>query len=175
MLLMGDEVRRTQSGNNNAYCQDNRLSWFDWDLLSQHGDVHRFVKMLIQVRCHLQAEDAPEMTLTQILAHAHIQWHGVKLHEPDWSYQSHSLAVTSLSQRNNIAMHFIVNAYWEALEFELPALESPWFTGWRRWIDTALPSPEDIRTPAELVPVEQSKYRVAPRSVVALVSDAGPL
>ena len=52
MLLMGDEVRRTQQGNNNAYCQDNEISWFDWRLLERHADVHRFVKQLIAFRQH---------------------------------------------------------------------------------------------------------------------------
>ena len=50
MILMGDEVRRTQGGNNNAYCQDNEISWFDWTLLEKHADVHRFVKLLIARR-----------------------------------------------------------------------------------------------------------------------------
>ena len=50
MLLMGDEVRRTQRGNNNAYCQDNEIGWFDWSLLEKHRDIHRFVKMLIENR-----------------------------------------------------------------------------------------------------------------------------
>jgi glycogen operon protein len=175
MLLMGDEVRRTQNGNNNAYCQDNSLSWFDWQLLSRHADVHRFVKLLIQARRHQQAEDSPEMTLNQVLSQAHIQWHGVKIDKPDWSAYSHSLAVTSLSQRNNVALHMIANAYWKPLKFELPVPDSPWFTGWRLWIDTSLPSPEDIRTANETVAFNQSTYRVNPRSVVVLVSDAGPL
>ena len=50
MLLMGDEVRRTQRGNNNAYCQDSDISWFDWSLLERHADIHRFVKGLIRFR-----------------------------------------------------------------------------------------------------------------------------
>ena len=50
MLLMGDEVRRTQRGNNNAYCQDNEISWFDWSLLEKHRDIHRFVRILIENR-----------------------------------------------------------------------------------------------------------------------------
>ena len=55
MLLMGDEVQRTQRGNNNAYCQDNDISWFDWTLLEKHRDLHRFVKMLISQRTLLRA------------------------------------------------------------------------------------------------------------------------
>src|SRR5438874_10089109 len=50
MLLMGDEVRRSQAGNNNAYCQDNEISWFDWGLLERHADIHRFTKALIGLR-----------------------------------------------------------------------------------------------------------------------------
>src|SRR4029450_4102218 len=46
MLLMGDEARRSQGGNNNAYCQDNETSWFDWTLLARRADVHRFVSLL---------------------------------------------------------------------------------------------------------------------------------
>ena len=50
MLLMGDEVRRTQRGNNNAYCQDNETNWFDWRLIERHADIHRFVTLVIQAR-----------------------------------------------------------------------------------------------------------------------------
>ena len=46
MILMGDEIRRTQGGNNNDYCQDNETNWFDWSLLEKHADVHRFVTLL---------------------------------------------------------------------------------------------------------------------------------
>ena len=50
MIVMGDEVRRSQHGNNNAYCLDNETSWFDWTLLSKHADVHRFTKLLMARR-----------------------------------------------------------------------------------------------------------------------------
>jgi glycogen operon protein len=175
MLLMGDEVRRTQSGNNNAYCQDNEISWFNWELLRKHEDIHRFVKMLTQMRRPQGPEAAPEMTLSQSLSHAEIHWHGVKLNQPDWSDGSHSIAATSLNLRGNVALHLIANAYWEAMEFELPVLESPWFTGWRRWIDTALAFPADILLPGEQVAIFSPAYLVQPRTVVVLVSDAGPI
>ena len=86
MILMGDEVRRTQQGNNNAYCQDNDISWFDWRLLERHADIHRFVKALNAFR---QRRDVvaggARVTLNQILSRARIQWHGVALNRPDWS------------------------------------------------------------------------------------------
>ena len=50
MILMGDEVRRTQGGNNNAYCHDNETNWFDWSLVEKHADVHRFVQLLLARR-----------------------------------------------------------------------------------------------------------------------------
>jgi isoamylase len=92
MLLMGDEVRRTQRGNNNGYCQDSEISWFDWTLLERHADIHRFVKALnrFRQRPDVVAEmSAP--TLNELLRRAPIEWHGVALNRPDWSDHSHSL------------------------------------------------------------------------------------
>ena len=68
MIVMGDEVRRTQRGNNNAYCQDNETSWFDWTLLSKHADVHRFVKLLIARRLLRDVEhERRRVSLNQLL------------------------------------------------------------------------------------------------------------
>jgi glycogen operon protein len=175
MLLMGDEFRRTQQGNNNAYCQNNETGWVDWSRLERHRDVHRFVQMLIRARRSQLSPEDPDMTLSQVLAHSQIHWHGVKLNQPDWSHQSHCIAATSVSRRNNLAIHLMANAYWKAMEFELPVPDSPWFGGWRRWIDTARPSPEDILPRASQVAVTESAYLVQPRSLVLLVSDAGPV
>jgi len=140
MILMGDEVRRTQHGNNNAYCQDNEISWFDWSLLERHGDIHRFVKSLIGFRQRRDVlTDTAGLTLNQLLDQARLVWHGVALHRADWGPQSHSLAFTLESRHKRFLLHGIFNAYWEPLSFELPAAD-----GWRRCIDTALASPDDI-------------------------------
>lgn len=164
MLLMGDEVRRTQHGNNNAYCQDSELSWFDWSLLERHSDVHRFVKLLIEWRLHQTPARDPRVTLTQFLHASRIEWHGVRLNQPDWSHQSHSLAVSAHGRHGHI--HMVFNSYWEALDFELPPrADAPW----RRVVDTSLPSPEDIVRPNEAPTVGGSTYRVGPRSSVLLV------
>src|SRR5947207_1692943 len=86
MLLMGDEVRRTQRGNNNAYCQDNETSWFDWTLVAQHADVRRFVTLLNGRRLLREVEPGRQhVSLDQLLRGAHRAWHGVKLDQPDWS------------------------------------------------------------------------------------------
>ena len=169
MLLMGDEVRRTQRGNNNAYCQDNDVSWFDWRLLERHADIHRFVKVLtaFRQRRDLVAEEIP-LTLNELLHRARIEWHGVALHHPDWSSRSHSLAFSLQSVRQRFVLHGMLNAYWEPLTFELPSARADSPGSWRRSLDTALPSPDDINT-FELAPVVSTPtYLVQPRSVVLL-------
>lgn len=168
MFTMGDEVRRTQRGNNNAYCQDNEISWFDWKDLEKHADVHRFVKLLCSRR--VQRTKDPKnrrASLVQLLTDAKKSWHGVELNQPDWSDQSRSLALHAQLRHSEVLFHFIFNAHWEPLEFELPQIE----TGpWQRWIDTALESPDDI-VPWELAPpVNMEKYRADARSVVMLIA-----
>jgi isoamylase len=169
MLLMGDEVRRTQRGNNNAYCQDSDISWFDWSLLERHGHIHRFVKALNRFRQRRDVVvEGAGLSLNQLLRRARIEWHGVALNRPDWSDHSHSLAFTLRSLRARYLLHGILNAYWEPLTFELPPVAAERQQAWRRCIDTGLESPDDI-CPWETAPVvSQATYVVQPRSVVLL-------
>jgi glycogen operon protein len=167
MILMGDEVRRTQRGNNNAYCQDDPSTWFDWTLLEKHADVHRFVSLLAARRSLRDVEpERQRVSLSTLLREANKAWHGVKLHEPDWGDWSHSIALGAELRREGLLFYIILNAYWEPLEFELPGVgaENPW----RRWIDTARDAPHDIvlwqAAPAILAP----SYRAEARSVVML-------
>ena len=158
MLLMGDEMRRTQRGNNNAYCQDNEVSWLDWSLLDRHRDLHRFVKMLIAHRLRgmaMRDEEFFGLTLNELLRRAEIDWHGVRLGCPDWSDDSHSIACTIRSGPGRLPfqLHLMCNAYREALDFELPPLPKTAASGWRRWIDTAREAPEDIVDPVAAPPV----------------------
>ena len=121
MLLMGDEVRRTQRGNNNAYCQDNEISWFDWTLLERHGDIRRFVKALVEFRQRRDVVDESRpITLNELLHRASIEWHGVELGRPDCGDNSHSLALAVGSLQSRFLFHSMMNAYWEPLAFELP-------------------------------------------------------
>ena len=169
MVLMGDEVRRTQGGNNNAYCQDGEISWFDWRLLERHADIHRFVKLLNEFRQRrdVLAEGAA-LSLNQLLQRAKIEWHGVTLKCPDWSEHSHSLAFTLQSLRARFLLHGMINAYWEPLVFELPPVPGQGEQPWRRCIDTALASPDDIFSWAGAPFVDQANYLVQPRSMVFL-------
>lgn len=169
MILMGDEVRRTQSGNNNNYCHDDESNWFDWNLLTKHADVHRFVKLLIARRV-LRDEEAQRQrkSLDQLIKDANKAWHGVKLLQPDWSDCSHSIAFGAEIRNDGFRIHFMMNAYWEPLQFELPPLPRNDESGWQRWIDTALESPEDIVDWRTAPRVSENVYRVEARSVVVL-------
>ena len=178
MIQMGDEVRRTQFGNNNAYCQDNEISWFDWRQVEPQSHLRRFVRELIRFRRSAVADPEDEgKTLAEELREAQIAWHGVRLNQPDWSPSSRSLAMTMASKgtgfgstgRPRRLIHFLFNTFWEALDFELPPL--PPGAVWRRVIDTNLVSPEDIYDLSKAPPVEGFRYRVANRSVVVLVAD----
>jgi glycogen operon protein len=171
MLLMGDEARRTQGGNNNAYCHDDETSWFDWTLLERHGDVRRFVERLVAHRLRLVTQLCwhDHQTLADFLREADIQIHGVNLDQPDWGHESHSLAFTARGPEGGM-FHIMINAYWEALAFELPTLAEG--AGWRRWIDTSLASPDDICEGAEATPVAGPTYLVQPHSIACLFAQA---
>jgi glycogen operon protein len=113
MLLMGDEVRRTQRGNNNAYCQDNEISWFDWDLHKRHADIYRFMRMMVAFRARRDVViENSRLTLNQLLGQARLEWHGVELERPDWSDDSHSIAFTVSSLHGRFTLHAMLNAYW---------------------------------------------------------------
>jgi glycogen operon protein len=169
MLLMGDEVRRSQGGNNNAYCQDNETSWFDWDLLERHADVRRFVRLLIA--CRLQPDLAltdPAMTLNQLLGQARLEWHGVSLGKPDWGEDSHSLALTAWTLSRRVAFHLMINAWREPLAFELPPAPDLPGGRWRRWLDTSLLSPADIVPLDEAPEVGNGTYELQSHSVAVV-------
>src|SRR4029077_5941828 len=167
MIVMGDEVRRTQYGNNNAYSQDNETGWFDWTLLEKHADLHRFVKLLIARRL-LRDTDAErdDTTLNELLRTSIQAWHGMKLHQPDWNPWSHSLAFGAQLRNEPRTFHLILNVYGDPLAFKLPPVDAA--NPWRRWIDTSRESPEDIVAWRSALPVAGGSYRAGPRSVVVL-------
>jgi isoamylase len=173
MFCMGDEVRRSQRGNNNPYCQDNDTSWFDWNLLAKRADVLRFAKLIAQRRVMRDVEhERRRVSLSQVLREEKQAWHGVKLNQPDWSPSSHTLAIGGELKYERILAHIIFNAYWEPLDFELPTLRED-RENWWRWIDTALDPPNDICEWKADKPVVGTTYRAGPRSVVVLLAGEG--
>jgi glycogen operon protein len=172
MILMGDEVRRTQHGNNNAYCQDNETSWFDWTLVAKHADIHRFVTLLNTRRLLRDVEaERQRVSLNRLLREAQRAWHGVTLNQPDWRTCSHSIALTAAIRREQLHFHLILNAYWEPLDFELPPVGQGGGNPWRRWIDTALDTPHDIVLWQSAPAVPDTTYRAEARAVVVLFAD----
>jgi glycogen operon protein len=170
MLLMGDEVRRTQGGNNNAYCQDNPTSWFDWSAIERHADTLRFTQGLIRMRRRLaELLDVPDETnLLDLLANASLEWSGVSIGQPDLAESSRSVALTVRAAPG--VLHLIFNAYWEALDFELPEVHGS-LSGWRRLVDTSRDSPDDLATTfAEAAIVSTPTYRVEARSIAIVAA-----
>jgi isoamylase len=167
MLLMGDEMRRTQRGNNNAYCLDDDTTWLDWTLLDRHDDVRRFVRLLIRHR--LQRDSSrPEwaMTLNELLRLGTVTWHGVRLGQPDWGFTSHSLAAAVRSPSGRQLLHVLLNAWSEPLTFALPSVEG----GWWRWIDTSRQAPDDICEWGAVSRHPNPTYDVSSRSLVVLIT-----
>ena len=176
MLLMGDEIRRTQRGNNNAYCLDNEVSWFDWDLCKTNAELLRFVREMIRLRLQFDRGIAGDtIPLEEYLKDVHIEWHGTVLDKPDWGSDSHSFAVTFHNHALNNVCYIAINSFWNKLEFQLPPLpdSSP---QWIRIMDTSLASPDDIAGAAQRFEVVGSTYVLNPHSIVMLhcQSPSGP-
>ncbi len=175
MLLMGDEIGRTKLGNNNAYCQDNELNWFDWRLLETNADLLRFVRQCIAFRkahpsvrrqIHLQHSNETDRGCPDI------SWHGVTTSNPDWGKDSHTLAFMLCSQQapriTDDNIYVALNMHWKDHIFELPTL--PETMKWHLFADTSCPTPNDICLPGqERLLATQHKIYVHRQSLVILV------
>ncbi len=172
MLLMGDEVRHTQLGNNNTYCHDNELSYFDWQLVEKNKDLLRFVRGIIGLTQSLQIFSNDILLAVADSCDApHVMWHGTRLYHPDWGENSHSLAYSMHDIDAGERLHVMINSYWEPLTFELP--EHGDAEAWYRVVDTALPSPDDFCQPGQSLPLHAS-YKVEPRSLVVVMAKSHP-
>ena len=166
MLLAGDEMGRTQKGNNNAYCQDNELNWINWDQLSENADLFRFFKGLIRFR--MSHPILRKRTFDSSETHSSVDWHGVDLNKPDWSCWSRAVAMHLRGFLAEDDIYVCLNAHWEGHAFELPRARRG--RRWLRFADTSLPSPDDLSEPGREVELkDQNKYAVDSRSIVVLV------
>jgi len=180
MLLAGDEMWRTQQGNNNTYCQDNELSWLPWAQDSEAEEIGRFLRMLVSLRHRHPALRRPcfvdpfvidgPRSMGQI--GSDITWHGVQPGKPDWGHHSQSLALhihgappPSAKETTDTDFFLMLNAWNQPLAFTLPGLQ----VTWHRLIDTALPSPRDILEEEKAPAVETDRYAVQPQSTVVLI------
>ncbi|MBE2267126.1 MAG: glycogen debranching enzyme, partial [Anaerolinea sp.] len=178
MILMGDEVGRTQNGNNNTYCQDNLLNWFDWSLVESNADLLKFFQNVIAFR-----RAHPVLRSRTHFAHSDytgsglpdISFHGTEAWKPDWSGgNQHTLAFMLSGDHakggtvRDDHIYVAVNTYWDALSFGLPQL--PRGARWHVAVNTSMPSGQDIWQPgSEPLLGDQTSVWVGNRSVVVLV------
>ncbi len=172
MLLMGDEVGRSQGGNNNSWCQNSPLGWMVWD--EDHCDLElkQFLQRLLRLRQALPQLFNPlvppresNRKSAQKQSDLWRQWHGVSLAKPDWAAWSRTTATSLHSGSRGALVWMGFNAYKESLSFELPIPASPW----KRLIDTSLPSPKDF--PAESSNFSGVEIPLQSRSFVLLLAE----
>ncbi|WP_437303010.1 glycogen debranching protein GlgX [Sorangium sp. So ce388] len=178
MILAGDEVGRSQHGNNNYYCRDDELSWFDWRLVESRGELLRFVKRCIGFR-----RNHPVLRSSRHLANgdplglgsSDISWHGVRAWDADWSAESRLLAFmldgryAGGGREPDESIYVAMSAWWEPLTVALPA--PPAGGTWRVFANTGAEAPGDCWEPGEEPPLpDQREMLVGPRSVVILVA-----
>lgn len=162
MLLGGDEFRRTQGGNNNAYCQDNETSWYDWDLLERHRELFRFTRALIALR-----RQFPVFSEECFYTDSEISWFNADGKLPEWNGPDGILGCHIHPQQAVTQLCLLFNSTTRAVAFKLPAAVPEW----RIAIDTARASPEDIYEPdTTSAAVARNTYRVQTRSLVMLYS-----
>ncbi|MDD4872497.1 MAG: glycogen debranching protein GlgX [Kiritimatiellae bacterium] len=178
MMLMGDEIGRTQKGNNNTYCHDSDLNWMDWSLVEKNTDLLRFFRNMIAFRrahpvlrspTHFQNRDYVGSGV------ADITWHGVQKWNADWSNESRILAFMldgrhakgGAAKDNTI--YVAVNSYWESLSFSLP--DPPSGKKWHLFANTGVEYPGDICIPGMEIPLQnQNDFLVGPRSAIILLA-----
>jgi glycogen operon protein len=177
MILMGDEIGRTQYGNNNTYCHDNEINWLNWSLKETNSDLFNFCKHIISFRHHHPVlRNNKHLQNTDVLntGYPDISFHGTIPWQADWSDSSRVFAFMldgEYVQNGNKKDDFVyvaMNMYWEALIFELPHL--PQNKNWYVSVNTDVPSPFDFHQLSNEPKIEdQNHFTVGPRSVIILI------
>jgi isoamylase len=177
MILGGDEFLRTQRGNNNAYCQDNELSWFDWDAAAHHADVEAFFRKAIALTRRFPILQRRRFLLGRDLdvdRVPDVTWFGTDLGSPRWDDPELRTLCYQLdggeepATRRDYLIFVILNAHWEARTVRLP--ESRAGSRWFRVVDTSLPADEDFRDAGREVPLDPGDHYIANgRSTVLLL------
>jgi glycogen operon protein len=179
MILGGDELGRTQRGNNNAYCQDNEISWYDYDRVERFSDVHRFFKEMIAFRFRHPAFLRPEFYTgvdNDYNAIPDVVWYSDKGREMNWAHQGKTLALRIDGSRAEISwdrddndFYIMFNAGTRAVPFVL--CPPPKGRDWYLAVDTAAEAPDDVRERGKEPRVDHSQpYKVADRSMVVLIA-----
>ena len=164
MLLGGDEFRRTQRGNNNAYCQDNEVSWFDWRLLAEHSEIHRFARGMIAFR-----RAHPALRKEHFYTDSEIKWFGFDGATPRWADPWQKAFACLILGQAEPDLFLLFNADTRAIDFYLPSLPSG--KAWRLAVDTSQSSPNDLFEPGnEPFVGRHTCFRLEARSGAILVA-----
>jgi isoamylase len=167
MLLGGDEFRRTQRGNNNAYCQDNEVSWFDWSLLEEHKEIQRFTRGMIAFR-----RAHPVLRREDFYTDAEIKWFAPNGAAPNWADQCQKAFACLILGQTEPDLFLLFNADNRPVDFSIPAL--PAGKIWRLAVDTSRAAPDDLfDTGKEPSMQGQIGFRLEPRSSAILLTDSG--
>ncbi|MGO9393051.1 MAG: glycogen debranching protein GlgX [Desulfobaccales bacterium] len=164
MLLGGDEFRRTQGGNNNAYCQDNETSWHDWSRLERHGEIFRFTRGLIAFR-----RAHPVLSKEQFYTDAEIRWFGSQGGLPNWTGPKEKQFACQINEDEQCALFLMFNAGADAVDFDLPPLLPE--ARWHLAVDTSHEGPQDLFAAGEEPLCEDPQtYHLSPRSIAILLA-----
>ena len=162
MILMGDEIGRSQGGNNNSWCQNNTLGWMNWGELDQDLDLLNYVKGLIQFRKKFIEIINPKDSSYKSNQEQFIdyQWHGININNPDWGSWSHTIAFSI--NKNNIPLIWVgLNAYSKKIRFTLPTTKY-------NWIKVLDSSESVLKKP---IPIKDKFIELSNRSSVLIISD----
>jgi len=163
MLLGGDEFRRTQGGNNNAYCQDNETSWYDWSCLEKYNEIFRFTRGMIAFR-----RAHPILSKEQFYTDAEMSWFGPQGGLPDWTDPQEKQFACLIHEDEPGALYLMFNAGVDAVDFGLPPLQPG--TRWHVAVDTSREAPQDLFAAGEEPLWEDLQtYHLSPRSSVILL------
>ncbi len=170
MLLAGDEILRSQNGNNNTWCQNNKLGWIDWGLLDQNGFMLNFMREMIALRKRhpsLMRRRFLTGEVDQVSGQPDIRWHGVKLDKPLWDDKHARVLAFTLGANADdpVPLHVMINMSNRRRRFEIPVLPG---LGWYRAVDTGKPPPFDIVEPHRQESVRHRQYLLERRSLVVL-------
>ena len=172
MILAGDEVLRSQQGNNNGYCQDNALSWFDWSLLEKNQEMLCFTKGMIQLRkrhpCLMQRQYLSGAKM-EVSGLQDIAWHGLQLNELPWTDPSSRLLACTLSrvEAQEEDLHIIFNMSDDGQSMELPELNG---RTWHLAVNTARPIFLDVIEPEQQQVIRENTIQVSCHSIVVCES-----
>ncbi|MEG0022755.1 MAG: isoamylase [Cetobacterium sp.] len=165
MLLMGDEIGRTQFGNNNAYSQDNEKVWFDWDKIIDNRELFFFAKNMIRFRKRYDILRNNRFFLSDTSSPYSITLHGTEPNAPDLSYYSRNIGIMFIDSLSNTNIYLAFNSSDSMIQLELPQLNNQ---NWYRVVDTSKDSGFEFLNEPEFLDI--SSYKLAPRSSIILVS-----